>query len=81
MKIWSLLPSATEILFALGLGEQVTGVTHECDYPPQAATKPRVTISYIDSGRASGEINAQVTERFQAGRKSKYIRARISRGN
>ena len=68
MKIWSLLPSATEILFALGLGEQVTGVTHECDYPPQAAAKPRVTISYIDSGRASGEIDAQVTEYFQAGR-------------
>ena len=33
MKIWSLLPSATEILFALGLGDQVTGVTHECDLP------------------------------------------------
>ena len=68
MKIWSLLPSDTGILFALGLGEQVTGVTHECDYPPQAAAKPRVTISYIDSGRASGEIDAQVTEYFQAGR-------------
>ena len=51
MKIWSLLPSATEILFALGLGDQVTGVTHECDFPAEAETKPRVTISYIDSSR------------------------------
>ena len=67
MRIWSLLPSATEILFALGLSEQVTGVTHECDYPPEAATKPRVTISYIDSSRPSAEIDRQVTERFRSG--------------
>ena len=51
MKIWSLLPSATEILFALGLGDEVTGVTHECDYAPEANRKPRVTISYIDSSQ------------------------------
>ncbi len=67
MRIWSLLPSATEILFALGLGDSVTGVTHECDFPPPAAAKPRVTISYIESSRSSGEIDRQVTERFQRG--------------
>lgn len=67
MRIWSLLPSATEILFALGLGDQVTGVTHECDYPPEANTRPRVTISYIDSSASSAEIDEQVTRRFQAG--------------
>jgi len=67
MRIWSLLPSATEILFALGLGEQVTGVTHECDFPPDAATKPRVTTSYIDSSRPSAEIDRQVTERLRSG--------------
>lgn len=67
MKIWSLLPSATEILFALGLDGEITGVTHECDYPPQASTKPRVTFSYVDSSRDSGEIDRQVTERFRAG--------------
>ena len=67
MKIWSLLPSATEILFALGLDDEITGVTHECDYPPQASTKPRVTFSYVDSSRDSGEIDRQVTERFRAG--------------
>ena len=67
MKIWSLLPSATEILFALGLDEEIMGVTHECDYPPQASSKPRVTNSHIDSSRSSGEIDRQVTERFRAG--------------
>ncbi len=68
MKIWSLLPSATEILFALGLGDDVTGVTHECDYPPEVRAKPRVTMSHIDSSRPSGEIDAQVTAHFQQGR-------------
>jgi len=68
MKIWSLLPSATEILFALGLGDEVRGVTHECDFPVEANSKPRVTISYIDSSRSSGEIDEQVTEHFRSGR-------------
>ena len=67
MKIWSLLPSATEILFALGLDDEITGVTHECDYPPQAASKPGVTFVHVDSSRDSGEIDRQVTERFRAG--------------
>ena len=67
MRIWSLLPSATEILFALGLGDQITGVTHECDEPPEAASKPRVTMSYVNSSTRSGEIDRQVTERFRAG--------------
>jgi iron complex transport system substrate-binding protein len=69
MKIWSLLPGATEILFALGLGEEITGVTHECDYPPQANSKPRVTVSHVDSSRPGGDIDRQVTERFQAGQR------------
>lgn len=68
MKIWSLLPSATEVLFALGLADQITGVTHECDYPPEANSKPRLTLSYIDSSRDSAEIDRQVTERFRNGR-------------
>jgi len=67
MKIWSLLPSATEMLFALGLGNEVAGVTHECDYPAEAKSKPRVTVSYIDSSRESSEIDRQVTERFREG--------------
>jgi len=67
MRIWSLLPSATEILFALGQGEQVTGVTHECDYPPEVAAKPRVTNSSIDSSQGSAAIDRQVTEHFRSG--------------
>ena len=47
MRIVSLLPSATEILFALGLGDDVVGVTHECDYPPEAQTKPILTRSRL----------------------------------
>ncbi|OLB89317.1 MAG: hypothetical protein AUI15_26275 [Actinobacteria bacterium 13_2_20CM_2_66_6] len=47
MRIVSLLPSATETLFALGLGEQLVAVTHECDYPPEAAALPVVTRSTL----------------------------------
>ena len=48
MRICSLLPSATEIAFALGLGDSVVGVTHECDYPPEATKIPSVVKSAID---------------------------------
>jgi iron complex transport system substrate-binding protein len=47
MKIVSLLPSATEICFALGLADEVVGVTHECDYPPEARGKPKLTRSNL----------------------------------
>ena len=47
VRIVSLLPGATESLFALGLGDQVVGVTHECDWPPEAARLPRVTRSNL----------------------------------
>ena len=61
MRIVSLLPSATETLFALGLGGQVVGVTHECDYPPEAARLPIVTRSVFDfSGAHGGDIERQV---------------------
>jgi iron complex transport system substrate-binding protein len=49
LRICSLLPSATEIVCALGLEGRLIGITHECDYPPEAATKPHVTSSVIDS--------------------------------
>ncbi len=48
MKIYSFLPSATEIVYALGLGDQLRGVTNECDYPPEARTKPVVVRSLLD---------------------------------
>lgn len=73
MKIWSLLPSSTEILYALGLGDQVTGVTHECDYPPDAASKTTVTFSNVDSSVSSAEIDRQVTEQVQTGAQLYHI--------
>lgn len=60
MRIVSLLSSATEMLFALGLGEQVFAVSHECDCPPEALRLPKATRSLIDSSRASGAIDEQV---------------------
>ncbi|MBI3968155.1 MAG: cobalamin-binding protein [Chloroflexi bacterium] len=61
MRICSLLPSATEIVCALGLADQLVAVTHECDFPPEAAGKPVVTYSPIHGGnRSSGEIDSLV---------------------
>jgi len=61
LRIVSLLPSATETLFALGLGDQLVAVTHECDYPPEAAALPVVTRSTFDfAGKSSAEIEAAV---------------------
>lgn len=69
MRVCSLLPSTTEIAFALGLGDQIVGVTHECDYPPEAKKKPVVVHSAIDSCRlTSSEIDQQVGELLQAGK-------------
>lgn len=68
MRICSLLPGATEIVFALGLGDDLTGVTHECDYPPQAKEKAVVVNSNIDPKRmTSGEIDRKVGEILQGG--------------
>ena len=69
MRVCSLLPSGTEILFALGLGDQVCGVSHECDYPPEARSKPVVVRSAFESkGRSSAEIDGLVREHLQANR-------------
>ena len=58
MRICSLVPAATEVLFALGLGDDVVGVTHECDWPPEVAAKPVVTASLIQTGDlTSAEID------------------------
>lgn len=66
-RIASLLSSATEILFALGLGEQVVGVSHECDWPPEAALLPKLTRSYVDSHHSSLAIDEQVKQNLAAG--------------
>jgi len=62
MRICSLLPSATEILYAIGLGDSVLGVSHECDFPPQAAQKPALLRPRIDPQEPSAEIDRQVSE-------------------
>jgi iron complex transport system substrate-binding protein len=67
MKIISLLPSATEILCALGLADTLVGISHECDYPPSILSLPRVTHSYIPEGKSLQEIDQSVTKRKQAG--------------
>jgi iron complex transport system substrate-binding protein len=68
MRIVSLVPSATETLFALGLGEQVTAVTHECDFPADALNLPKVTRDVIGSGLAPAEIDRAVRELTEQGR-------------
>ena len=67
MRIASLVPSSTEMLFALGLGESVVAVTHECDYPPAAAEIDRLTSSVIPEGLSAAEIDAAVRERTSQG--------------
>jgi iron complex transport system substrate-binding protein len=68
MRIASLVPSATEMLFALGLGDSVVGVTHECDYPAAAAGLPQLTGTVLPAGLSAGEIDAKVKEVIGAGR-------------
>ncbi|MGH2924342.1 MAG: ABC transporter substrate-binding protein [Solirubrobacterales bacterium] len=62
MRIASLVPSATEALFALGLGDQVVAVTHECDHPASATRLPRLTRSVLPAGLEPGEVDARVRE-------------------
>jgi iron complex transport system substrate-binding protein len=67
MKICSLLPSATEILFALGLGDQVAGVSHECDFPPEAKSKTVLIKSRIAHMASAADIDRQVREFLERG--------------
>jgi len=62
MRIASLVPSATEMLFALGAGGDVVAVTHECDYPPAARELPHLTATVLPEGLSAGEIDAAVKE-------------------
>jgi iron complex transport system substrate-binding protein len=67
VQICSLLPSATEVLFALGLGDSVVGVTHECDFPPQAAKKPPLIRPRVDPQALPAVIDRQVKELVSRG--------------
>src|SRR3954454_2669070 len=67
VRIASLVPSATEMLFALGLGDSVVGVTHECDYPEDALELPHLTRSVIPDGLSAAEIDRAVREQTEKG--------------
>src|SRR5205807_6353379 len=67
MRIVSLVPSATEMLFALGLGGDLIAVTHECDYPPAARELPKVTRDALPADLSAAQIDAAVKERTLAG--------------
>jgi iron complex transport system substrate-binding protein len=67
VRIVSLVPHATELLFALGLGDQVVGVTHECDHPKAALELPHVTRDVLPAGLSAAEIDREVKERTQRG--------------
>lgn len=67
MRIVSLLPSATEILYALDLGQDLVGVTHECDWPPETAGKPLVSRSVLPPGATPAEIDRRVSESVEGG--------------
>ena len=68
MRIVSLVPSATELLFALGVGDEVTAVTHECDHPPEALELPKITRDVIGPGLPPDEIDRAVRELTEQGR-------------
>ncbi len=69
MKIVSLLPSATEIVFALGLGDQLEGVSFECDYPAAAREVPIVSGTVLDTSdaRDAAQVDAEVSALMAAG--------------
>jgi iron complex transport system substrate-binding protein len=73
VRIISLLPSATEIVYLLGLEASLVGVTHECDWPPGAESKPRVTRSRIPEGATEAEIDALVNAAAAGGQPTQWL--------
>src|SRR3954454_23031202 len=68
MRIVSLVPHATELLFALGLGDDVVAVTHECDFPREVRELPQVTRDVLPPGLSAADIDAAVRERTEQGK-------------
>ena len=68
MRIASLVPSATDMLFALGLGDEGVGVTHECDWPAAAQRLPHLTATVIPAGLSASEIDRTVKATVAEGR-------------
>src|SRR5262245_25767391 len=78
VKICSLLPSGTEIVFALGLGDQLVGVSDLCDYPPEARHKPVISRSLIDTAvLSSAEVDAKMRALLSAGTSPFHIEAAV----
>jgi iron complex transport system substrate-binding protein len=77
MRIVSLIPSATEILFSLGLDHEIVGVSHECDYPPRAKTKTAVIRSRIPEGTRPAEIDRLVRDFVSKGESPYAVHAQI----
>ena len=73
MRIASFLPSATEILFAIGAGPNVTAVTFECDFPPEARTCPHVVFSHLPPNLSPAEIDAIVSAEGAKGRSLYFV--------
>ncbi len=67
MRIVSLVPNGTEILFAVGAGDLVVGVSHECDWPPEARTRPILTGSALRPGMSAAEVDAAVAAQVGSG--------------
>ncbi len=77
MKIASLLPSATEIVCALGLGESLVGVSHDCDWPPEVVTKPKLSQALVHPDMSSAEIDQIVREQLHTGLSVYHIDAEL----
>jgi iron complex transport system substrate-binding protein len=73
MRIASFLPSATEILFAIGAGEDICAVTFECDWPPAAQALPQVVFSHLPPGLTPAEIDAIVSAEGAQGRSLYFV--------
>lgn len=73
MRIASFLPSATEALFAIGAGHDLCAVTFECDYPPEARSKPHVVFSHLPPGLTPAQIDAIVSAEGAQGRSLYFV--------
>lgn len=67
MRIVSLLPSATEIVYALGLEDSLVGISHDCDYPPQVRTRPVLSEAIVTTDLPSGQIEARIRGQVHKG--------------
>ncbi len=67
MRVCSFFPSATEMVFALAMGDSLVGVSHECNYPPEASNLPKLTKTNIPAGLSSSEIDVFVSSKLTSG--------------